>query len=287
MPYPILTLPYPFARRLCQLLNPEELENLQIAAGYNTRHLKPIIQLIKTQTAGINNENSNVTLYFTETRNNHKLTRSKTDEAPFLKVESLFLFKLTKSLFEKSCFTHLFIITEQLNFCGCEITVDFLKMIALRIPQIYDVTWLKFVCRCQIDKDVKLPFIFNTFPNVKVFEINYAYNGWLTDLLDLNVVNQRGFSLLHKNFDELFSFNADELYYFIQKQQTEFFIRLTYICDADADQDEIKKAVVTLLKPRFPTVVEPTVVLYPPLPGQIEVSFGVSGLSLKYLYFLP
>uniref|UniRef100_A0A7E4WA40 Peptidase_M16_C domain-containing protein n=1 Tax=Panagrellus redivivus TaxID=6233 RepID=A0A7E4WA40_PANRE len=130
MPYPILTLPYPFARRLCQLLTPEELENLQIAAGHKTRHLKPIIQLIK-----------------------------------------------------KQC--------------------------------------------------------------------------------------------------------ADELYHFIQKQQTEFFMRLIYISGADADQDELKTAIVKLLKPRFPTVVESPVLFYPPQPGKIEVSFGVNSLSLQYLYFGP
>uniref|UniRef100_A0A7E4UPS8 BPI2 domain-containing protein n=1 Tax=Panagrellus redivivus TaxID=6233 RepID=A0A7E4UPS8_PANRE len=48
MPYPILTLPYPFAKRLRQLLNPFELEQLQIAAGHTvTNPLKPIVTLYK------------------------------------------------------------------------------------------------------------------------------------------------------------------------------------------------------------------------------------------------
>uniref|UniRef100_A0A7E4W4R7 Uncharacterized protein n=1 Tax=Panagrellus redivivus TaxID=6233 RepID=A0A7E4W4R7_PANRE len=43
MPYPILTLPYPFAKRLRQLLTPLELQQLQIAAGNSIDSLKPVI----------------------------------------------------------------------------------------------------------------------------------------------------------------------------------------------------------------------------------------------------
>uniref|UniRef100_A0A7E4VS36 BPI2 domain-containing protein n=1 Tax=Panagrellus redivivus TaxID=6233 RepID=A0A7E4VS36_PANRE len=48
MPYPILTLPYPSVKRLRQLLDPFELENLQKAAGHNViSGLKPAVMSYK------------------------------------------------------------------------------------------------------------------------------------------------------------------------------------------------------------------------------------------------
>uniref|UniRef100_A0A7E4VQX4 F-box domain-containing protein n=1 Tax=Panagrellus redivivus TaxID=6233 RepID=A0A7E4VQX4_PANRE len=272
MPYPILTLPYPFAQRLCQLLTPEELENLQTAAAHEIGQLKPIVQSMRSKLVIFYAINSKVVMNLV----NHSI-RTSVYKTSYLKCDVLGFHQLNESMFKKSNFSHLYFKAKKLGFWGCDISITFLKTVALMIPAIHQLNQLDLSFSQRIDEAIKLPFIFHYFPNLLCFKTSRAYKGWVNDLLDLNIGGLSFFYIKHTNFDELFSFKAEQLYNFIQKQQSKFMISINYKYSADANTTEIKRSIVTLLKPKFQIVKKGV--------GKIELNIASTPFNQEQLRF--
>uniref|UniRef100_A0A7E4WD10 FTH domain-containing protein n=1 Tax=Panagrellus redivivus TaxID=6233 RepID=A0A7E4WD10_PANRE len=237
MPYPILTLSHPFSRRLCQLLTPEELENLQLAAGPEIRNLKPIVQSFYDQNPQFRffEDAAKVLLYLKdidEITDNYTLS--------LLKCETLTFIEVTDLQFKNSDFSHIYFKANELAFQKCHLTVDYLKYVA-SIINAHGLLKLCLSISNDLDDDINFAFVFKTFPNLNDLSVGRAYNGWVNDLLNTNVTDLRSFSVYHNNYEELFSFKASDLHRFIKKQLPNFVVKMNVQCEPDATDDDLKK----------------------------------------------
>uniref|UniRef100_A0A7E4ZSZ5 F-box domain-containing protein n=1 Tax=Panagrellus redivivus TaxID=6233 RepID=A0A7E4ZSZ5_PANRE len=251
MPYPILTLPYPFARRLRQLLDPFELELLQHAAGNAvTSELKPIVVSHKGDRAVF----EQVFEHFPNPIPVYKLKLhcdqitlniSKKDQK-LIKCEIVEFSELSNSTLENFNLDQLMVNVVRITFRKCHISNAFLEKVSKIVlhPRGLDMGYCT-----NIDEDVKFSTILKIFPYVNCVAIGTSYFGWLDDLVStgrqLDIVE-----VLHNNFEEMFSFRPDELYEFVTKQCPEFYMHL-YVKTNDIAEtvDKIKP----YIDPRFDT----------------------------------
>uniref|UniRef100_A0A7E5A282 FTH domain-containing protein n=1 Tax=Panagrellus redivivus TaxID=6233 RepID=A0A7E5A282_PANRE len=248
MPYPILTLPFPFARRLCQLLTPEELQNVQIAAGHEIEKLKPIVKSI---------ENKDTLFHFADSKiecvdfNEHSEVLSYlTEDSTLVKCKTAMFQTLTGSTFKNIDLTKIHLKTEELTFTMCNISIDILKSIASRIPAKHEVReFLLFQTRT--DENINFPLVFGLFPNLKKIRFNQAYEGWLDDLSNINVVQLEYLCVQHTKLNELFHFKPEELLGFIKKQSPEFRLNIVFACPPGANLLQVSKVIMVFLKPHF------------------------------------
>uniref|UniRef100_A0A7E4V061 F-box/FBD/LRR-repeat protein n=1 Tax=Panagrellus redivivus TaxID=6233 RepID=A0A7E4V061_PANRE len=248
MPYPIHTLPYPFKKRLRQLLTPVELHELQKATGpLETNHfLMPIQKNRKCECLIFRKMVDNKILLDTiptfEKRN-----FSDVVEAPYLSL---------KNFDEKAISIHFF------NF------VQFQKV---RILELHlDITTVPFVIamaqkRMQLthlniyfateasESQLRLPVFFKAFPAVLHFSFMlYAYKGWVKDILDCKMFGLEQLTIMSTNFDKLFSFCPEEVYQLVKSQHYKFKLELLHLTEKDFSV-EIHRT-LPLFKPYFKNV---------------------------------
>uniref|UniRef100_A0A7E4VXT2 F-box domain-containing protein n=1 Tax=Panagrellus redivivus TaxID=6233 RepID=A0A7E4VXT2_PANRE len=219
MSYPILTLPYPFAKRLRQLLDPFELEELQKAAGpYVRNELKPIVESRKMDVVFMS---AYVLSYMVKHMN-----------APHANLinclESLNLLHLTSSDFENATTTQLLIRTKRIGFFECHVSNALLNKLSKIVVRPFI---LEFRYSHRFDEDVKFSTIIKIFPSVCWIGLGKAYSGWLDDLISTRTLF-KAIEIFHDNFDELFSFKPAELYDYVKTQHSTFRILLSYKVNA-------------------------------------------------------
>uniref|UniRef100_A0A7E4URL5 F-box domain-containing protein n=1 Tax=Panagrellus redivivus TaxID=6233 RepID=A0A7E4URL5_PANRE len=253
MPYPILTLPYPFARRLHQLLSPDELENLQTAAGPDISQLKPIAQSLKMDYASFTLSDFNV-VTLTISNYNDVVTMASCNPL-IVKCKHLYVQCLNADIFKKCNFmTKLYLTAEQLHIDRCTVDMKLLTAIASI------VNGVKRFETVNVENDVKLAGIFELFPRITNIFMPHAYKGWLGDLLRQNVTGLMELSVKHTDFDELFSFRSEELYQFVQNQSPEFKFEILLITPKNPiqtvimDQSDIGNCILPLINPHFDIV---------------------------------
>uniref|UniRef100_A0A7E4ZQA7 F-box domain-containing protein n=1 Tax=Panagrellus redivivus TaxID=6233 RepID=A0A7E4ZQA7_PANRE len=185
MPYPILTLPYPFAKRLRQLLSPFELQDLQIAAGHTVINpLKPIVTSYKDYGVLFQGNPTAIT-----TGQLYRI--SMNNVMPFISyylinnylycVDKLELRDMTTIVWENMNLNSLLIKVPYINIESSHISNDLLESVAKVTVKVRKLE----VYNCRIDEDVTIAPIINTFPHVTNISINKAYFGWLNDLSKL------------------------------------------------------------------------------------------------------
>uniref|UniRef100_A0A7E4WDF6 F-box domain-containing protein n=1 Tax=Panagrellus redivivus TaxID=6233 RepID=A0A7E4WDF6_PANRE len=226
MPYPILSLPYPFAKRLRQLLNPFELQCLQAAAGYNVNTgLKPLVvsHLIKSldfKSVVTNAPNANpaYVLY----NNQNSLTIPKKGQL-IISSSMLSFFYMSNDALKTLNTDNLIIGTSLIVLQHCHISNDFLKNVSKMA--IIQPSQLDMRNSVNVDEDVKFSTILDIFPRITYVALRKSYSGWLRDLSNtgkkFHVVE-----LFHNNFEEMFNFCPEELYTFTTKQYPDFYFHL-------------------------------------------------------------
>uniref|UniRef100_A0A7E4W812 F-box domain-containing protein n=1 Tax=Panagrellus redivivus TaxID=6233 RepID=A0A7E4W812_PANRE len=208
MPYPILTLPYPFAKRLRQLLNPFELKELQRAAGSCVRNeLKPIVKSCNMTAVRIIPKGKNDCILKCV---DNDMTISKVNQLLVNSLLGLWCVFLNNSNFENATTTQLSIRAVTIAFYSCHIT----KTVLRNVSKIAIGARRLDFRSSFIDKDVTFATIIAAFPTVNCMTIEKAYSGWLHDLKDAKK-DFREVDITHDNFDELFSFKPADLYDYI------------------------------------------------------------------------
>uniref|UniRef100_A0A7E4UQX5 F-box domain-containing protein n=1 Tax=Panagrellus redivivus TaxID=6233 RepID=A0A7E4UQX5_PANRE len=251
MPYPILTLPYPFAKRLCQLLSPSEVQELQIAAGHNVIDpLKPFVSSI---------QNYGLSLYGIATTDPHaintcqaylsspgnvfsstNLTNIRRDSVRY-SVEVLLLLNMSNTALKNLNLRSQQIKTYLIDINSSHVTNDLLKNVARTTVGCEYLT----VYDNRFDENVTFDTIVDNFPRLNTLILNYAYCGWLSDLT--NARKNLNLILRFDSFETVFSFRPEELYDFIAKQGPKFCI---YLSLESNDPAAIYK-VMAYIDPRF------------------------------------
>uniref|UniRef100_A0A7E4UVC5 F-box domain-containing protein n=1 Tax=Panagrellus redivivus TaxID=6233 RepID=A0A7E4UVC5_PANRE len=203
MPYPILTLPYPFAKRLSQLLSPSELKNLQIAADLITVGPQKVVNILKNKI--------------------------------LCKCEYAFFNSLSDAVFENHDFNNTHYAANIVTFKNCKVGTNFLENMAKKLRQ---STELYFEDKCEIDKSIKFPIIFNLFPFLNTLYITTACNGWVRELVDANPVTKiHIISIEHDNLDELLGFDSEDILS-LHEQHPQIFLSLTYMVHGPIHEGE-------------------------------------------------
>uniref|UniRef100_A0A7E4ZYJ5 F-box domain-containing protein n=1 Tax=Panagrellus redivivus TaxID=6233 RepID=A0A7E4ZYJ5_PANRE len=228
MPYPILTLPYPFVKRLRQLLDPFELKELQRAAGpYVRNELKPIVKSCKKDFINICSKDKND---YDVDWLHMKIKIPEVNQFLIDCTTELKFYHMTNSNFEKPTITQVFIKADIIRFLSCRISNAMLRnvlKIAIR-PWYLDFRY----SNTGIDEDVTFSTIVDIFPSVKCITMGKAYFGWLDDLINTRK-RLDAVEIFHDNFDELFSFKPADLYDYFRAQYPPFWFLLTYRVNAN------------------------------------------------------
>uniref|UniRef100_A0A7E4URE3 F-box domain-containing protein n=1 Tax=Panagrellus redivivus TaxID=6233 RepID=A0A7E4URE3_PANRE len=277
MPYPILTLPYPFAKRLRQLLNPLELSELQKAAGHDVINtLKPILKTLNVYTVffgpHFNNDHKvNFTdgLYYGTTL----ISFSKNDHY-FIKCDHAVFYDISDTALENFNINQKILMDAiRVEFRDCHVSIDFLTILS----KIFVEPLLQFDARrChQVDEDINFSTILNIFPHITYIALQKAYSGWFYDLVStgkkFHVVEVFNF-----DFKNLFSFEPEQLYDFVTKQYSDFYICLfVKTDDVDATLDKLKP----FIEPRFDTKANGTVKVV------VTVVLNDNTFFLRQLYY--
>uniref|UniRef100_A0A7E4ZYM9 Pectinesterase n=1 Tax=Panagrellus redivivus TaxID=6233 RepID=A0A7E4ZYM9_PANRE len=140
MPYLILTLPYPFAKRLPQLLNPVELRNLQIAAGHSEGSLKPIVLTCNVYIASFNGNTSDFISV-----GQQKVVKIHNNKV-FCKCEYAFFIALSEVVVENYYFNNTHYAANVVTFKHCKVSTKFLENVAHKLTEL---TELYFENKCE------------------------------------------------------------------------------------------------------------------------------------------
>uniref|UniRef100_A0A7E4VKD7 F-box domain-containing protein n=1 Tax=Panagrellus redivivus TaxID=6233 RepID=A0A7E4VKD7_PANRE len=219
MPYPILTLPYPFAKRLPQLLSPLELQNLQIAAGRFDGQLKPDVLACNFDCAIFNGDTSDIITI--PMRKVVKLHNNKI----ICNCEYVFFESLSNAVFENDHFNNTHYAASIVTMERCKVSTKFLENMAKKLTEL---TELHIEDESEVDKSIKFPTIFNLFPFCKFLAITTAYNGWVRDLVDASISTKiKRLTIEHGDLDELLSFDSDDIQSLLE-QHSKMYMILTY-----------------------------------------------------------
>uniref|UniRef100_A0A7E4UV52 F-box domain-containing protein n=1 Tax=Panagrellus redivivus TaxID=6233 RepID=A0A7E4UV52_PANRE len=219
MPYPILTLPYPFAKRLQQLLSPFELQNLQIAAAHFKGPLEPVVMTSKVYRITFEGDTSDV-INLTVACNSLDM-KTKTvnigNEKVVYQCPHASFNSLSNAVFDNICFNNLYYAAKIVCIKYCKVSLKFLENIAARF-KITNLRDLYIREGNEIDNDVKISTVYKMFPFLKTLSIATAYNGWIRELLDPDFTTEIEYLLLrHDSLDELLSFNTVDFHRLVEK----------------------------------------------------------------------
>uniref|UniRef100_A0A7E4ULC8 F-box domain-containing protein n=1 Tax=Panagrellus redivivus TaxID=6233 RepID=A0A7E4ULC8_PANRE len=248
MPYPILTLPYPFAQRLCQLLSPFELSELQKAAGYDVANvLKPIVETRHIHTVNCNpiyNDNDNAD----STYEMYDGLKPLPKKDYLIKCMHACFYDMSDSALDTfNVNRKIMFDAVRVNCKNCHVSYAFLKSLLkmlVKSPSQFDLRYCY-----QIDKDVTFLTILTLFPHVNHIALQNVYFGWLIDLSitgkKFHVVEVFGF-----NFEDMFSFEPEELYNFVTQQYSDFNFHIFLKTD---DVEATFNKIALFIDPRFDT----------------------------------
>uniref|UniRef100_A0A7E4V3E6 F-box domain-containing protein n=1 Tax=Panagrellus redivivus TaxID=6233 RepID=A0A7E4V3E6_PANRE len=227
MPYPIATLPYPFRRRLRQLLSPNELVQLQIATGSmeDNKDLLPLKTYYSISSVRMQRVSDSYFRFRWSTSN-----QVIKDGLHLLSPKYLYLDNFTESDTSSRFFHHLWpsnVIELIIN--GSTITKDFLtklsqKQLNPKILNINTCSDLLFTAN-----DTKFSHFFKTFPLLETAVFQYFLtSGWVRHMLGYGKTHLKDLYIADKNFDRLFSFKSAELDEFVKAQHAGFKLHILY-----------------------------------------------------------
>uniref|UniRef100_A0A7E4VHM3 BTB domain-containing protein n=1 Tax=Panagrellus redivivus TaxID=6233 RepID=A0A7E4VHM3_PANRE len=246
MPYPILTLPYPFAKHLHQLLSPFELQDLQIAAGHNVINtLKPVVTSCKDYIVHFQGNPNDITTceLLRRTKSFSYATINIREGEPYLtKCERVRLYDMSNPALESINHNNILAKTDRIDIESSHISNVFLHNVSKFLVQPRKVQ----INGHGFDEDVTFLTILNIFPHANDIMLNNAYFGWLNDLSSLGRELQF-IMIVFESFEKVFSFRPEELYNFIENQGPEFRIHLDIKTGDSYLTDKIKP----FIDPRF------------------------------------
>uniref|UniRef100_A0A7E4ZWC7 F-box domain-containing protein n=1 Tax=Panagrellus redivivus TaxID=6233 RepID=A0A7E4ZWC7_PANRE len=265
MPYPILTLPYPFAKRLRQLLNPFEIEELQKAAGKTViSPLKPIVTSCKVDTIEFKQNPMNDHAYGLYHRKNHISLPEK--DQYFIKCVVARFSDMSEGALNTLKTDQLLIKLKRINLEGCHISHAFLRNVSKMM--VVQPTQLDMRFSPAVDEDVKFSTILDIFSCLTHIALKTSYFGWLDDLASTGKKFHIA-EVFDDNFEKMFSFCPKALYNFVNKQYADFHFRLFLMTDnIQATVDKIKP----FIDPRFDCIIN----------GHIKICIFVCYNGAKY-----
>uniref|UniRef100_A0A7E4WBX6 F-box domain-containing protein n=1 Tax=Panagrellus redivivus TaxID=6233 RepID=A0A7E4WBX6_PANRE len=254
MPYPILTLPYPFAQRLRQLLNPFELKQLQLAAGHNVINpLKPIVPSSKERELYfIKNFNTDpdaiptYDLYLGShpTGLSQPMISIPKNDKYLIKCLILRFYDMSHLALTSLNTDTLSIKPFRIDLDRCQIRQAFLKTLSKLVIK---PSQLCMWSSPDVDEGTTFSTILNIFPSVNSIAFAKSYFGWLSDLAS----TRRRFlavDILHHDVEKIFSFRPEELYSFVIEQHPQFRFHILVVTD---DVDATVKKIAPFIDPRF------------------------------------
>uniref|UniRef100_A0A7E4ZXQ2 F-box domain-containing protein n=1 Tax=Panagrellus redivivus TaxID=6233 RepID=A0A7E4ZXQ2_PANRE len=229
MPYPICTLPYPFRRRLRQLLSPTELLSLQIATGTlkDNKHLLPIQTYHSVSELLIEKQNDDtVGLKWVKNEQIYEHNGSNLFTAIYLCLDNLNELDLSDPVFDYVWLGNI----PKLVVLGCTITKHFLTKLSHKLVKVSDLS----VYSCsdgQFFKDGEMfSLIFETFPLIEGCDFKYSLvPGWVQHMVEYGKTNLKELCIIDNKPWNLFSFTAAEMHQFVKAQSPEFVLRMMYI----------------------------------------------------------
>uniref|UniRef100_A0A7E4VZQ0 DUF4922 domain-containing protein n=1 Tax=Panagrellus redivivus TaxID=6233 RepID=A0A7E4VZQ0_PANRE len=240
MPYPILKLPYGLQRRLRSLTTQKELYHLQIAVGSEKHHLAPF-QICKKYS-----EN-----YFYLQNNDGNLDLSTNPQ--FYGLQDAVDWKNNNLTLVKNClymtnlqegdtghpiFDNLLIDCYSISFWfGTVVNPTILRQFAKHCNT---KATISFNVEDGVSSGLTVPLICDVFENIKEVYLrtpNYAYNRWMQEILQYQKLNLNALGI-RGHYENLFSFEPDELWQLYRAQTTKFFLAL-YCDDPPADAVEL------------------------------------------------
>uniref|UniRef100_A0A7E5A1X7 DUF3822 family protein n=1 Tax=Panagrellus redivivus TaxID=6233 RepID=A0A7E5A1X7_PANRE len=209
MPYPILTLPYPFSKRLYQLLSPLELQRLQTAAGYDIHDLQPLVTTHTVDSFYAYSWKHVPAPPFTiviKVPGKEQIALPNVDHVVNCRYETN-LWYMSSSTF-KNLKTRM-VGTPQANFIYCDITNDFLQQ-ASKVVE----TSVVNIILSKVKEDVNFLSVTQMFPKVKSILFNYYADP--EKRIENNYLFGRDYLYFaFCRFEEFYCFKPEELFDFI------------------------------------------------------------------------
>uniref|UniRef100_A0A7E4VPI8 F-box domain-containing protein n=1 Tax=Panagrellus redivivus TaxID=6233 RepID=A0A7E4VPI8_PANRE len=252
MPYPIASLPYPFRRRLRQLLSSTELLSLQIASGNleNSKHLLPVQTYRSVPQLCIGNlDDDTVELKWFQNDQFYDHNGSNLLNSP-----ALFLDSLNESNMSDWVFHYVWLANiSSLEVANCTITEQFLTKLSCKQlkPTTFSIqSWSE---KQFLDDGTKFSYIFTTFPLLETCYFQYSLvPGWVKHMVEYGKTNLKRVYITENDFHKLFSFKAVELYQFVKAQNDGFQLHMWY------NRVESVASVESKVLPLFEQYFEPT-----------------------------
>uniref|UniRef100_A0A7E4ZXH4 F-box domain-containing protein n=1 Tax=Panagrellus redivivus TaxID=6233 RepID=A0A7E4ZXH4_PANRE len=216
MPYPIASLPYPFGRRLRQLLSPTELLSLQIASGSleNNEHLLPIQTYQSVPQLGIRKlDDDTVELKWFQDNKGYERNGSNVYNGKYLLLESLDESNLSDPIFDYVWLENI----PTLALDDCTITESFLTKLSHKLVKVSDLSVYSWSDGQFFNDGEKFSLIFETFPLIEGCDFKYSLvKGWVKHMIDYGKTNLKELCIIDNNPWNLFCFTAAEMHQFVK-----------------------------------------------------------------------
>uniref|UniRef100_A0A7E4ZW92 FBA_2 domain-containing protein n=1 Tax=Panagrellus redivivus TaxID=6233 RepID=A0A7E4ZW92_PANRE len=216
MPYPIATLPYPFRRRLRQLLSPAELYQLQIATGSldDNKDLLPLQTCNFIENLVFEKDDTKIALIWAKSF----AEKIKLSGNNLYNVKNVHLGNLNESTLSDLEF-HNVVTTNiaNLHIVGCEVTIHFLASLSRRKVK---PTFLKIHSWSSLcTGTAKFSQLFEVFPTLEECSFkNFLMSGWVESMVDYGRTNLEVMSIWNSNFRIMVDFKPVKLYQFVKCQ---------------------------------------------------------------------
>uniref|UniRef100_A0A7E4V8K8 Uncharacterized protein n=1 Tax=Panagrellus redivivus TaxID=6233 RepID=A0A7E4V8K8_PANRE len=233
MPYPINTLPYPFKKRLRQLLTPAETLQFQKATGHleNKHYLLPIQKYQQCWRVAITTDKKLTSSWCLDDSDSVGLSM---ELGPCMyRPKHIHLHNVLETHLSCPIFDYvLFDSADTLTLSDIVITESLL--LALAAKKLKLTTFANAVPFPEVfDVDApRLHAYFDAFPTMTgCFRPCPAYEGWLQDLIEINKPNLKYINIASDDIEKLFSFCYEDMSKLFKRQCSEFRLNLEYKVD--------------------------------------------------------
>uniref|UniRef100_A0A7E4W285 BACK domain-containing protein n=1 Tax=Panagrellus redivivus TaxID=6233 RepID=A0A7E4W285_PANRE len=226
MPYPLLKLSYGLQRRLRSLSTPKEAYCLQVAAGFEQNYIQPLQPCTVRPDTYISNKDGNIILTPLSPWVNPSVLDFDNDGL-ILSTRNLQMHYLKPSDYDTAVFNHVLLNGGSYAFFKSVLNPAIFDKI---IQQCEPTQVTLFSAVYYISRDLTIPIICTKLNNLRELHLessDYASENWMKEILSFRKLNLSALKI-GGEFEELFSFEPDELSQLFMKENPDF--GLTLVC---------------------------------------------------------